>query len=83
MCVATTVAFLWQLFTVFGFCSFIITAAMAMLLQEAFDLYVLLCEYSGLKQKTVYSFMVCYVHVLLYSAAARSWLLPIYSLNMA
>jgi hypothetical protein len=56
---------------------------MAMLLQEAFDLYVLLCEYSGLKQNTVYSFTVCYVHVFLYSAAARSWLLPIYSLNMA
>lgn len=36
-----------------------------------FNFYVLLCGNNALKQKTIYSFMACCVHVLLYNAAKQ------------
>lgn len=36
-----------------------------------FNFYVLLCGNNALKQKTIYSLMACYVHVLLYNAAKQ------------
>jgi hypothetical protein len=38
---------------------------MGMLLKEAFNFYVLFCGNTTLKQKTLHSFMACYVPVLL------------------
>jgi ankyrin repeat protein len=48
---------------VLGLCDNIITVAMILLLKEAFNLYMLLCENSALKQRAVYFSMTCSINV--------------------
>jgi hypothetical protein len=53
LCVVTTVAMVWLSFALKGFwvlCDNIITVYMVILLTEAFNLYMLLCENNALKK---------------------------------
>jgi hypothetical protein len=50
---------------------------MVMLLNEAFNFYMVLCGNNILKQKTVHSCMTYYVHVPLYNAERPAYVLTI------